>query len=33
MICFDLAYQWRQIADEVEAIDRQQRKSATDCQD
>jgi hypothetical protein len=30
---FDLVYQWRQIADELEAIERQQRKSATDCHD
>jgi hypothetical protein len=33
VIYFDLVYQWRQIADELEAIERQQRKSATDCHD
>jgi hypothetical protein len=33
VIYFDLVFQWRQIADELEATERQQRKSATDCHD
>jgi hypothetical protein len=33
VIYFVLVYQWRQIAEEMETIERQQRRSATDCHD
>ena len=33
VIYFDLVYQWRQIAEELEAIERHQSRSATDCYD
>ena len=33
VIYLDLVYQWRQIAEEFEVIERQQRRSATDCYD
>jgi hypothetical protein len=33
VVYFDLVYQWRQIAEELEAIERHQSRSATDCYD
>jgi len=33
VIYFDLVYQWRQIAEELEATEQQQRRSAPDSQD